>query len=340
MKAIVQDRYGSVEDLELREVDRPVAGNGEVLVRVRAASLHPDVWHVVRGLPHVLRLMGAGVFRPKNPIPGTDMSGIVEAVGTGVTRFRPGDEVFGETVPHPWINGGTFAEYVSVREQLLERKPRNVTFEQAASVPTAGFIALLNLRGGRLIRPGQKVLVNGAGGGVGALALQIAKAGGAHVTAVDSTHKLEMLRALGADEVIDFTREDFTCSGARYDLIFDVPGNRPLAACRRALEADGKYVLIGHVRFDASHGRVLGLFPRFFRLIFLSFFVEQLRLGTSSVPTQQGSIAMLRDLLESGRITPIVDSTFDLGQAREAFRHLIEDEVQGKIILTPTRADP
>jgi NADPH:quinone reductase-like Zn-dependent oxidoreductase len=340
MKAIVQGRYGSVEDLELREVDRPAAAIGEVLVRVRAASVHPDVWHVVRGLPYVLRLMGNGVVRPKNPIPGTDMSGIVEAIGPGVTRFRPGDEVFGETARHPWVNGGTFAEYVSVREELLALKPANVTFEQAASVPSSGFIALVNLRGGRVIRPGQKVLVNGAGGGVGTLAVQIAKAGGAHVTAVDSARKLEMLRTLGADEVIDFTREDFTRGGARYDLIFDIPGNHPLAACRRALEADGKYVLIGHVRFDASRSPVLGLFPRFFKLIFLSFFVKQLRLGTASVPTQQQAMAVLRDLLESGRITPIIDRTFDLGQAREAFRHLIEDETQGKIILTPTRADP
>ena len=340
MKAIVHDRYGSVDDLELREVDRPVAGDGEVLVRVRAASLHPDVWHVVRGLPYVLRFMGAGVFRPKNPIPGTDMAGIVEAIGTGVTRFRPGDEVFGETVRHPWINGGTFAEYVSVREELLARKPANVTFEQAASVPTSGFIALLNLRGGRAVRSGQRVLVNGAGGGVGTLAVQIAKAAGAHVTAVDSTRKLEMLRALGADEVIDFTREDFTRRGARYDLIFDVPGNQPLAACRRALEPDGKYVLIGHVRFDASGGRVLGLFPRFFTLIFLSFFVRQLRLGTSSVPTQQEAMAVLQDLLESGRITPVIDRTYALSAAREAFGQMIEGNAQGKILLTPTGADP
>jgi NADPH:quinone reductase-like Zn-dependent oxidoreductase len=340
MKAIVQDRYGSVDDLELREVDRPVAGNGEVLVRVRAASVHPDVWHVVRGLPYVLRFMGAGVFRPKNPIPGTDMAGIVEAIGTGVTRFRPGDEVFGETVRHPWINGGTFAEYVSVREEVLALKPANVTFEQAASVPTSGFIALLNLRGGRVVRSGQRVLINGAGGGVGSLAVQIAKAGGAHVTAVDSTHKLEMLRALGADEVIDFTREDFTRRGARYDLIFDVPGNRPLAACRRALEPGGKYVLIGHVRFDASRGRALGLFPRFFKLIFLSFFVKQLRLGTSSVPSQREAMAVLRDLLESGQITPVVDSTYALSDAREAFRQMIEGKARGKILLTPTRADP
>src|SRR5438067_10165109 len=239
MKAIVQERYGSPDDLELREVEKPVVGDDDVLVRVRAASIHPDVWHVVNGQPYVLRLMGAGFFRPKNPIPGTDMAGIVECVGKGVTRFRAGDPVFGETIAaHQWINGGAFAEYVSVRQDLLALKPDRITFEQAASVPTSGFIALQNLRDPSQLRPGQKVLVNWAGGGVGALALQLAKAHGAHVTAVDSTSKLGMLRSLGADEVIDYTQEDFTRSGVRYDLIFDVPGNHPFSACRRALKAD------------------------------------------------------------------------------------------------------
>src|SRR5437870_12051113 len=182
----------------------PAAGADEVLVRVRAASAHPDVWHVVTGRPYVLRLMGAGVFKPKNPIPGTDMSGIVESVGKSVTQFRPGDAAFGETiVTHQWTHGGALAEYVSVRQDLLALKPDRVTFEQAASVPTSGFIALQNLRGVTEWRPGRRVLINGAGGGVGVLALQITKAYGAHVTAVDSTSKLDMLRSLGADEVVD-----------------------------------------------------------------------------------------------------------------------------------------
>lgn len=275
MKAIVQDKYGSPEDLKVQDVEMPAVGDDEVLVRVRAASVHPDVWHVVTGRPYVLRLMGAGFSKPKNPIPGTDMAGIVESVGKNVTRFRPGDEVFGATIrAHQWTNGGAFAEYVSVRQDLLALKPDNITFEQAASVPTSGFIALQNLRSGSLIRPGQKVLVNGAGGGVGALALQLAKAYGAHVTAVDSTSKLNMLRSLGADQVIDYTQEDFTRSDVRYDLIFDVPGNHPLSACRATLEPHGKYVLIGHEGFGASGKRALGLFPRFFKLIFLSLFVK------------------------------------------------------------------
>ena len=195
-------------------MDTPVAGDDEVLVRVRAASMHPDVWHVVSGRPYVLRLMGAGLAVPRNPIPGTDMAGIIESVGKGVVRLRPGDPVFGETVAaQQWVNGGAFAEFVSVRQDLLALKPEDVTFEQAASVPTSGFIALQNLRAPRGWGPGRKVLINGAGGGVGALAVQIAKAVGAHVTAVDSTNKLGMLRLLGADEVVDFTREDFTRRG-------------------------------------------------------------------------------------------------------------------------------
>ncbi|PYQ07669.1 MAG: NAD(P)-dependent alcohol dehydrogenase [Acidobacteria bacterium] len=336
MKAIVQERYGTPDDLELREVDQPVVGDDEVLVRVRAASIHPDVWHVVSGRPYVLRLMGAGFSKPKNPIPGTDMAGTVESVGKNVTQFRPGDPVFGETiVAHQWIHGGAFAEYVSVHRDLLALKPANVTFEQAASVPTSGFIALQNLRGLRQLRPGQNVLINGGGGGVGALALQITKACGAHVTAVDGTSKLGMLRSLGADEVVDYTREDFTRRGVRYDLIFDVPGNYPFSACRRALKPDGRYVLIGHERYGASGKRVFGLVPHFLKLMVLSRFVKQLRGPGSPLPTKKEAIAVLREFLENGKITPIIDSTYHLSGVREALRHMIEDEIHGKVIITP-----
>jgi len=339
MKAIVQEKYGSPDDLELREVAKPAVGDDEVLVRVRAASVHPDVWHVVTGRPYVLRLMGAGFSKPKNPIPGSDMSGIVESVGKSVTQFRPGDSVFGETiVTNIWTNGGAFAEYVSVRQDLLALKPDNITFEQAASVPTSGFIALQNLRGASQVLRGQRVLVNGAGGGVGALALQLAKAYGAHVTAVDGTSKLSVLRSLGADEVIDYTQEDFTRRGVRYDLIFDVPGNYSFAACRRALKLDGRYVLIGHEKFGASGKRVFGLIPHFLKLIFLSRFVKQLRGPGLPMPTRQDAMAVLREFLEAGKITPIIDSTYPLSQAREAFRHMIEDEIQGKVIITPAES--
>lgn len=339
MKAIVQERYGSPDDLEVREVDKPVVGDDEVLVRVHAASVHPDVWHVVAGWPYVLRLMGAGFSKPKNPIPGTDMAGIVESAGKNATRFRRGDPVFGETIlKQQWINGGAFAEYVSVHQDLLALKPDNVTFEQAASVPTSGFIALQNLRGLSQWRPGKKVLINGAGGGVGALALQLTKAYGAHVTAVDSTSKLDMLRSLGADEVIDYTREDFTRRGVRYDLIFDVPGNHSFSACRRALKPDGRYVLIGHERYGASGKRVFGLIPHFLKLVALSRFVKQLQGPGLPMPPKKEAIAILRELLEIGKITPIIDSTYPLSEVREAFRHMIEDELQGKVIITPAEA--
>jgi NADPH:quinone reductase-like Zn-dependent oxidoreductase len=339
MKAIVQERYGSPDNLVLREVDKPVVGDDEVLVRVRAASVHPDVWHVVTGRPYVLRLAGAGFSKPKNSIPGTDMAGIVESVGESVTRFRPGDPVFGETiVTHQWVNGGAFAEYVSVHQDLLALKPDNITFEQAASVPSSGFIALLNLRGLDQLRLGQRVLINGGGGGVGALALQITKAYGAHVTAVDSTSKLGMLRSLGADEVIDYTQEDFTRRGVRYDLIFDVPGNHSFSACRRALNPCGRYVLIGHEHFGASGKRVFGLIPCFLTLRVLSRFVKQLRGPGLPIPTKKDVMAVLRNLLEAGKITPIIDSTYHLSEVREAFRHMIEDEIQGKVILTASEA--
>jgi NADPH:quinone reductase-like Zn-dependent oxidoreductase len=336
MKAIVQERYGSPDVLELRDVDPPVVGDDQVLVRVRAASVHPDVWHVVSGRPYVLRFMGAGRAKPKNPIPGTDMAGTVESVGKSVTRFRPDDAVFGETIAgQQWVNGGAFAEYASVRQDLLALKPDNVTFEQAASVPTSGFIALQNLGSPREWWPGRKVLVNGAGGGVGALALQIAKAYGAHVTAVDGTGKLDMLRSLGADEVVDYRREDFTRRGASYDLIFDVPGNYPVSACRRALKPDGRYVLIGHERYGEAGKRVFGLIPRFLTLMVLSRFVKQLRGPDVPTPTKSEAIAVLRELLDAGEVVPVIDSVYALSEAREALRRMMEDGLRGKVIVTP-----
>jgi NADPH:quinone reductase-like Zn-dependent oxidoreductase len=336
MKAIVQEKYGSLDALQLREVEKPAPGDDEVLVRVHAASIHPDVWHVVCGRPYILRLMGAGFPRPKNPIPGTDMAGVVEVVGGNVTRFQPGDAVFGETIGSmQWINGAAFAEYVTVAEESLARKPANVTFEQAASVPTSGYIALLNFGQAKRVRPGQQVLVNGAGGGVGALALQLAKACGARVTAVDSEKKLDMLRSLGADRVIDYTREDFTESGERYDLIFDIPGNHPFSACKRALTPEGSYVLIGHEKFGRSGKPIFGLIPHFFKLMFLSLFVKHLPRPSFSMPSKKHTMAVLRELLEAGRITPVIDRSYPLSEAREAIRHLIEGEPQGRVILTP-----
>ena len=333
MKAIVQQRYGSPDELELREVETPSVADGEVLVRVRAASVHPDVWHVVRGLPYVLRIMGNGLRRPKRRVPGTDMAGVVEAAGAGVTRFEPGDEVFGETFRgNQWRNGGAYAEYVAVPEDVLARKPANVTFVQAATVPTAGFIALTNLRGHAL--SGRTVLVNGAGGGVGMLAVQIAKAHGADVTGVDSAEKLELMRSLGADRVLDHAREDFTRAGERYDLIFDVPGNHPFAACRRALAPGGKYVLIGHDAFGAGGRRWLGSLPRFLGLMARTPFSSELPPLGFSTPSKRDTMDVLRELIEAGRLTPVVDRTYPLEAVPEAIRHLESGRTRGRVVIT------
>jgi NADPH:quinone reductase-like Zn-dependent oxidoreductase len=329
---MVHLRYGPPEALELRDIDRPACGDAEVLVRVRAASVHPDVWHVVRGRPYVLRLMGNGLRRPRHRVPGTDMAGHVEAVGPAVMRFRPGDEVFGETRRGlQWRNGGAYAEYVAVPEDVLAPKPAGLTFELAAAVPTAGFIALTNLRGAA--RPGQTVLVNGAGGGVGMLAVQIAKARGAVVTAVDGPAKLDLVRSLGADRVLDHTRDDFTRAGERYDLIFDVPGNHPFSACRRALAPDGRYVLIGHDQYGARGRRWLGSLPRFLGLVVRTPFSRHLA-ADFSTPSKQAAMKELCELIEAGRLAPVVDRTFPLAEVPEAIRYLEAGRAVGRIVIT------
>lgn len=336
MKAIVQDRYGSPDDvLELQEINKPVVKDDEMLVRVHATSVHPDVWHVVSGRPYVLRLMGSGLVKPKNSVPGTDMAGRVESVGNNVTRFRPGDEVFGESVRgYQWHNGGAYAEYASVPEDALALKPANITFEQAAAVPTSGLITLQNLPNGERLQPGQKVLVNGAGGGVGAIAVQIAKAYGANVTGVDSTKKLDMVRSLGADQVIDYIQENFTQSGERYDLIFDIPGNYPFSDCRRVLTPNGKYVLIGHDHFGQGAGRWFGSLPRVLKLVALSPFVSQLPTPNFSMPGKKNQMAVLKEFIEAGKLTPIIDRTYPLSEAPEAIRYLQDGHARGKVVIT------
>jgi NADPH:quinone reductase-like Zn-dependent oxidoreductase len=336
MKAIVQQKYGSPLDvLNLKDIDKPMLKDDEVLVRVHAASVHPDVWHLVRGLPYVLRLMGAGLLRPKNSVPGTDVAGHVESVGKNVTHFQAGDEVFGETIKgYQWTNGGAYAEYVSVPERSLALRPANVTFDQAAAVPTSGLIALQNLPNEGRLHPGQSVLVNGAGGGVGTLVVQIAKAYGAEVTGVDHTTKLEMVRSLGADHVIDYTQEDFTQSGQRYDLIFDIPGNHPFSACRRVLAPNGKYVLVGHDRFGQGAGRWLGSIPRVLKLVALSPFVSQLPTPKFSMPDKKNHLVVLKQLMETGKLTPVIDRTYSLGEVPEAIRYLEEGHARGKVIIT------
>jgi len=335
MKAIVQRAYGAPEDvLELREIDLPVVGEDEVLVRVRAASVHADVWHVVTGLPYVLRLMGAGLRKPRIPVPGTDVAGLVEAVGKRVTRFRPGDAVFGECVRgHQWNNGGAYAEYVSVLESALAPKPASVTFEQAAAVPTAGLVALLNLCVLGRLRAGQKVLINGAAGCVGTIAVQVAKACGAEVTGVDCAGKLDLLRAFGADRVIDHAREDFTRGSERYDLILDVPGNHSLSECRRVLAPGGLWVLVGHDQYGKSGARWLGVVGRAIGLMALSPFVSQLprmREGMGKPPP----LAVLAELMEAGKLTPVIDQLFPLAEVPRALRYLAEGQPLGRVIIT------
>jgi NADPH:quinone reductase-like Zn-dependent oxidoreductase len=335
MRAIVQDGYGTADDLRLAEVDPPAVADDEVLVRVRAASVHPDVWHTVTGRPFLVRLMGGGLAGPKHPIPGTDMAGIVESVGSDVDGFRPGDEVFGETVRgYTWSNGGAYAEYVSAPAEGLAHKPPNVGFEQAAAIPTAGLIALRAVSHEANIGAGDRVLVNGAGGGVGTIAMQLSKAAGAVVTGVDHTSKLDLMRSSGADLVIDYTEEDFTKGRARYDAIVDIPGNHAFAECARALEPDGRYVLIGHDDFGRRGHNIVGNgMPRFVGLMVRSPFSRHLTTDFKMLPKGE-SMAYLRDLLAEGALTSVIDSTFPLEETPAAINRLAGGASRGRVIIT------
>jgi NADPH:quinone reductase-like Zn-dependent oxidoreductase len=334
MKAIVQNRYGSSDVLELREVDDPVARDDQLLVRVRAASVHADVWHVMRGVPYVLRIMGAGVRRPKNLVPGTDLAGHVESVGPRVTRFRPGDEVFGQSlVANLWRHGGAFAEYAAVPEGRFEPKPAGLTFEQAAAVPTSGSLAVQGVRDEGRVRAGQKVLINGAGGAVGTFAVQLAKAYGADVTGVDAARKLDMLRSIGADRVLDYTLEDFTRSDERFDVILDVAGNHPWPDIRRAITPKGTFVLIGHDQYGAAGHRWFGSLGRFAKLMLMSPFVTQLH-PFRGAKDPGDRLAVLKEFIEAGKVTPVIDRTFPLSQVPEAIRYLESGMAAGKVIIT------
>lgn len=334
MRAIVQNRYGSPDVLELREVDEPVVGDDQVLVRVRAASLHADVWHVMRGQPYVLRIMGAGLRRPKNVVAGTDLAGHVESVGTRVTRFRPGDEVFGQTLgANLWRHGGAFAEYAAVPEARFDLKPAGLTFEQAAAVPTSGSIAVQGVRDEGRIQAGQKVLINGAGGAVGTFAVQLAKAYGADVTGVDSAGKLDTLRSIGADRVIDHAQRDFTRSGEHYDLILDIPGNHPWSHLKRALTHEGTYVLIGHDRYGGAGHRWFGSLGRFAKLLVISPFVRQLH-PFRGAKDPGDRLVVLKELIEAGKVKPVIDRTFPLAQVPEAMRYLESGQARGKVVIT------
>lgn len=322
MKAIVQNVYGSADVLELREIDRPIPGDGEVLLRVHAAGVDPGVWHLMTGRPYLVRVMGFGLRKPKVRVRGRDVAGRVEAIGKNVPRFKPGDEVFG-TVE------GSFAEYVCAREDRLVHKPANLSFEQAAAVPISGQTALQGLRDAGKAEPGQKVLIVGAAGGVGTFAVQIAKALGAHVTGVCSSTKLDLVRSIGADDVIDYTRENFVDGAHRYDLILDTAGNRPLAQLRRALAPLGTLVIVG----GEGGGRWLGGFDRqIFRAPILSLFVGQTMRPLIAKESTQDLIAM-KELIEAGKVKPVIDRTYPLSEAPDAIRYLAEGHAQGKVVI-------
>jgi NADPH:quinone reductase-like Zn-dependent oxidoreductase len=307
-----------------------------VLVKVSAASVHADVWHVVCGHPRVIRLTGAGFRRPKNPIPGTDMSGVVEAVGRNVSMYKPGDEVFGETIAgYQWVNGGAFAEYVAVPESNLARKPGNLSHPEAASVPTSGYIAYLNLIFFVGVTPGQRVLVNGAAGNVGAIALQLARSLGAGVTAVDHSKKLEILKKLGANQVIDYTTQDYTRMGEKYDLIFDVPGNFSLRQNRKALLPKGKYVAIGHEAYGKNGKRNLGLIPQFMAMMVRGLIDKQLPTPTFAVPPKQKVMSYLAAELEKGTLTPVIEQVFPLKETARALHCLTSTNPNGRILVAP-----
>lgn len=342
MKAVIQHRYGPPDEvLSVEQIDRPVPGEGEVLVKVMAASVHADVWHVVTGLPLAMRLFGSGLRVPKYRVPGTDLAGVVEAVGPGARRFNVGDEVFGESHGSmQWRNGGAFAEYAAVPEQALALKPGQVSFEQAATIPTSGLIALHNLKSAGPIKAGQSVLINGAAGGVGAIAVQLAKAYGARVTGVDAGDRLDLVHALGADQVVDYRQRDITRGDERFDLILDVASTLSFNDCKRILTANGVYVLIGHDHYGRSGRRVLGSLPHFFKLTAMSPFVKQLPRLNFDMPSKEIGMKELKGWLEAGKLTPLVDSTYPLEGVVEAIRRLQDGQARGRLIITPWVQSP
>jgi 2-desacetyl-2-hydroxyethyl bacteriochlorophyllide A dehydrogenase len=324
MKAIVYTQYGAPADvLHFKEVERPTPSDNEVLIKVHAASINAAEWRLVRADPFLARF-ATGLLKPKHMIPGADVAGRVEAIGRSVTLFRPGDEVFGDLSACGW---GAFAEYVCADENALALKPANMTFEQAAAVPLAAITALQGLRDKGQIKAGQKVLINGASGGVGTFAVQIAKSFGAEVTAVCSTKKVDMVRSLGADHVIDYTQEDFTKNGHRYDLILAANGNRSIFEYKRALSPKGVYVVIG------------GSMKQIFQTILLGPLLSRSRsqkMGNVLARPNQKDLAIMKELLEAGKVVPVIDRCYPLSETAEAIRYLEAGHARGKVVITMT----
>jgi NADPH:quinone reductase-like Zn-dependent oxidoreductase len=322
MRAVVQQGYGEVDVWRLDRVARPQVAENEVLVQVRAAGLDRGTWHMMSGRPYLMRVIGFGFRSPKNPVPGLDVAGTVVAVGSAVTRFAPGDEVFG-------VAKGSFAEYAAALESKLALKPKSLTFEQAAVVPISAMTALQGLTDVGRLQGGQQVLVIGASGGVGSYAVQLAKAFGATVTGVASTAKLDLVRSLGADHVVDYTAEDFADGTRRYDLVLDIGGNPPLSRLRRALTPTGTAVIVG----GESGGKVTGGFGRTLRAPLVSLFVKQ-RLAMLITKERGSDLERLTPLLESGAVVPSIHRSYALEQASDAMGHLVAGQVRGKVAIT------
>jgi NADPH:quinone reductase-like Zn-dependent oxidoreductase len=321
MRAIVQTEYGSAGVLRVAEIDRPAIGDGEILVRVHAAGLDRGTWHVMAGQPYLIRVMGYGLRAPKNRVAGLDVAGTVVAVGADVTRFTVGDDVFG-------VSRGSFAEFACAREDKLAAKPANLTFDQAAVVAISGLTALQAVCDAGRLQAGQRVLIIGASGGVGTYAVQIAKAFGAEVTGVCSTAKIDLVRSLGADHVLDYTRDDFSSTPERYHLILDIGGNSPLSRLRRALTATGTLVIVG----GENGGRWTGGFGRQLRAVALSPFVRQ-RLVMKTPKEHYADLERLVDLIEAGKLMPVIEKTYPLHEAPDAMRHLEAGHARGKLVI-------
>lgn len=321
MKAIYHDQFGPPDVLELRDLDSPTAGPGDVVVEVRAAGVNPGDRHAIRGVPYAARLMGYGLTKPKQRVPGMDLAGRVAAVGEGVTRFKPGDEVFG------WATG-TFAQFTTASQHSLEPKPGHLTFEQAAAVPTAGFAALQALRNVGQTDAGHRVLVIGASGGVGTFTVQIAKALGAEVTGVAGTKNVELVRSTGADRIIDYTVEDFTETGERYDQVIDLVGSARLSTASRVLNPDGTYVVVGGQNADSITGM-----GRFVTAFVLSPILRRRLRPLFSKPNHDDLVA-LAHLLESGKVLPVIDATYDLNGVTDALRYIEAGHTRGKVVIT------
>ena len=324
MKAVVYTDYGPPDVLQLKDIKKPEPSDDQILIRVRAASVNPYDWHFIRGTPYVMRMMIGGLRKPKDPRVGVDYAGTVEAVGKNVTLFKPGDEVFGN-------KSGAFAEYLCARaDRAVALKPANITFEQAAGVPVAGLTALQGLRDHGKVQPGQKVLINGASGGVGTFAVEIAKSLGAEVTGVCSGRNVDLVRSLGADHVVDYTKEDFTKSAERYDVILDNVGTQPLSGFRRVLKPNGICVMIGGG--GPNEGKWVGPMARPIKAMVISPFISQ-KMSMMMAQGNKDDLTILADLMQSGKVKPVIDRTYKLNEVPQAIAYVETGRARGKVII-------